>query len=104
MAIASMMTLRFCRTKNGAASSPCCAESVSSISLISKSASSREFVVRATTSTASSRRPTENSHRGVSGVVNSSTKKRADGKAITMNIQRQAMSAGNVEAMMKFER
>ena len=44
--------------------------------------------------TASSRRPTWNSQRGVSGTVNSSRKKIAAGTAITTNIQRQAISAG----------
>ena len=54
--------------------------------------------------TASSRRPTWNSQRGVSGTVNSSRKKIAAGTAITANIQRQATSAGRRLPMMKFDR
>jgi hypothetical protein len=40
------------------------------------------------------------SQRGVSGVVNSSRKKTTAGTAMTMNIQRQAMSLGNALARM----
>ena len=104
IAKASRITLRFWRTKNGAFRCPCWAARASSISRISKSASSRDCVVRSTTDTASSRRPTWNSHRGVSGTVNSSRKKIAAGTAITANIQRQAISAGRRLAMTKFDR